>query len=70
MDHHIIIIETATLKVNCVKPRDKEELTKLDDTEDWIIIDPLTNQQFVSGEWIAIPEARMKEFNGIFNLEA
>lgn len=69
MDHHLIVIETVTMKVYCVRPKDKEELQKMEDTEDFIIIDPLTNQMFVDGEWIAISQAIIKEFNGIFNLE-
>lgn len=68
MDHHIIVIDTGTLKAKAVKVS-REQLQHMDDCEDFIIIDPLTNQVFVDGDWVAIPTAQVKEFSGIVTLE-
>lgn len=68
MDHHILVIdiESRIVRAVLVTP---QRLQQIDDTEDFIVIDPLTNQFFHEGEWQAIPTAVVKEFNGIMTLE-
>lgn len=71
MNHHLIVIDISEpdpLKVKCVLPS-PSQLQQMDDTEDFIIIDPLTNQVYIKGEWQAIPASKLVEFNGMFNLE-
>lgn len=68
MDHHIIVIDLSDCKARIVKAT-KEDLQRMDDCEDYVIIDPLTNQVFIAGNWEPIPTAQIKEHNNIVHLE-
>jgi hypothetical protein len=71
MEHHLIVVDLDSTDPNvntrAVRPTDKQ-LQQMDDCEGYVIIDPLTMQVFVKGEWTAIPTAHINEHNGIVNI--
>jgi hypothetical protein len=71
MEHHIIVVDMdhndPVLNTRAVKPT-PEELVKMDDCEGFVIIDPLTMQVFIKGEWQAIPTAKIQENNGVITV--
>jgi hypothetical protein len=70
MEHNIIVIDMDTCKVHSVKPASKEQLQHMSDTEDFIIIDPLNNTQFIEGEWIPIKTSKIEEAHGVMTIGA
>lgn len=55
----IYLFEPHKLEVILIWLTD-EEIKKLDDEENYVIINPERKQCFVNGEWINIPEGRIQ----------
>lgn len=72
MEHHVIVVDMDSTDPNvntkAVRPSEKQ-LEQMDDCEGFVIIDPLTMQVFVKGEWKAIPTAQIVEHNGIVTVK-
>ena len=64
MDQWILVVDLDTQQVRAVRPTEKQ-IQAMADSEDFIIINPLTNQQYIEGSWEAIPSGNVIEFNNI-----
>lgn len=61
--HNVVLFEPHKLEVIRVMAVNLEQLQRLDDEENYVIVDPLTMQCYVNGEWINIPEGRFQSDN-------
>lgn len=67
MDQWILVIDLDDKSVTAIRPTEKQ-LQQLEDTEDFVILNPLTNQVYVNGGWQAIPTGSVTEFNSIVRI--
>jgi hypothetical protein len=71
VEHHLIVVDLDStdpiVNTRAIRPTEKQ-LQQMDDCEGYVIIDPLTMQVFVKGEWVAIPVGNINEHNGIVNI--
>lgn len=57
--HAVYLFEPHKLEVFLVWAT-MAEIQKLDDEENYVIVDPETKKCFVNGEWVGIPEGRFQ----------
>lgn len=60
---NIIVFEPHSYDVFKVTGATIQELERLDDEENYVIIDPATNECFINGSWVDIPEGHFLSDN-------
>lgn len=55
----LIVIESSTFDVFTVEAS-QEQIDRMDDEENYVIINPLTKQCFINNQWVNIPQGRIQ----------